>query len=231
MTILAVMGLTREEKIVGHADIRTIAGGGLSGRLAEKIAEQIAAKRPKGVISIGIAGALDPSLKVGDVLVAREIVAEGERFETHEGWSAALLKAMPGAHHAGFYGSEVIVMEGAEKRRLREATGAMAVDMESHVAARVAAAHGLPFAAVRVVSDTTHADLPPAFLNCMKPDGGINYAAITRSILGDPRQLPALMRTAREVEAAFASLVRRRGDLGPRLLGLVDVGEHPLDVA
>jgi len=231
VTTLAIMGLTREEKIVGHPEIRTIAGGGLSAKLAEKIAAAIAEKRPRGIISIGIAGALDPVLKVGDCLVAREIIAEGERFASHPDWSAALLRALPGAHHADFYGSEVIVMEGGEKRRLRETTGAMAVDMESHVAARVAAAHGLPFAAVRVVSDTTHADLPPAFLNCMKPDGGINYAAITKSILSDPRQLPALMRTAREVEAAFASLIRRRGDLGPRLLGLVDVGQHPLDVA
>ena len=219
MAVLAVMGLTREERIVGHPEIRTIAGGGLSGALAERIAAAIAERRPRGVISIGIAGALDPSLQVADCLVAREVISEGARHAADEAWTAAILAALAGARHADFYGSEVIVMEGAEKRRLREGTGALAVDMESHVAARVAAEHGLPFAAVRVVSDTTHHDLPPAFLNCMKPDGGINYAAITGSILKDPGQLPALMRTAREVEAAFKALQRHRTALGP-VLGL-----------
>lgn len=217
MAVLAVMGLTREQKIVGRPEIRTVAGGGLSAALADKIAAMIAERRPKGVISIGIAGALDPGLSVGDCLVARTVVSQGARHDADGAWTAAILSALPGARHADFWGSEVIVMEGAEKRRLREETGALAVDMESHVAARIAAEHGLPFAAVRVVSDTTHHDLPPAFLNCMRPDGGIDYAAITRSILGDPRQLPALMRTAREVEAAFRSLQRNRLALGPLL--------------
>jgi len=39
-------------------------------------------------------------------------------------------------------------------------TGALAVDTESHVVASVAAARGLPMAAVRVITDSAHYSLP-----------------------------------------------------------------------
>jgi len=41
----------------------------------------------------------------------------------------------------------------AAKRALYLKTGALAVDMESHIVAGVAAAHGLPVAAIRVITD------------------------------------------------------------------------------
>ena len=208
MTILAVMGLTSEQKIVARQGVRTICGGGISAALAYKIEAAIAEKRPLGIVSTGIAGALDPTLKVGDCVVVREVVAEGERYASHPEWTQSLTRALPHAHHADLYGSEVIVMGAADKMTLHGATGARAVDMESHVTARIAAAHGIPFAAIRVVSDTTREDLAPAFFVCMKPDGGVDYPAITRSILKNPAQLPSLIRTGIEVGAAFRELER-----------------------
>ena len=217
MAVLAVVGLKREQAIVAAPDIRVVAGGGASIRLAAAIEAMIAERRPLGVISIGVAGALDPTLAAGDCVVARTVVGAEVRYETDPAWSAAIIQALGDARSGDIYGSDRIVMTAAAKRDLFEATGALAVDMESHVAAKVAAAHGLPFAGVRVVSDTAGRDLPPAFQVGMEPDGGVAYGAIFCSILAQPWQLPTLMRSARDVETAFTELARRRAALGVRL--------------
>ncbi len=53
-------------------------------------------------------------------------------------------------------------------------TGADAVDMESHIAARYAAEHArLPFAAVRVISDPAHRELPKLTIGAIKPNGNV----------------------------------------------------------
>jgi hopanoid-associated phosphorylase len=229
VTVLAVMGLTREARIIGRAGVRTVCGGGVSAVLEERIERAIAEQRPAGVISTGIAGALDPALRLDDCIIPSAVVTEDGRWDTDPRWTAALRERHADALGDTLYGSDVIVMGAQEKLRLNRDTGAAAVDMESHVAARVAARHGLPFAVMRVVSDTTTHDLAPAVFVCMKPDGGIDLAALSRSILGDPGQIPSLIRTAIEAEGAFRALLRRHDLLGPGA-GCPDFGELALDV-
>jgi len=60
------------------------------------------------------------------------------------------------------------------KAKLYAATRASAADMESHVAARAARSRGLPFAALRVVSDAADRTLPPAACVALNPSGGID---------------------------------------------------------
>ena len=76
MTILAVTGLTKEAEIVGVADVVAVAGGGDAVSLAEKLNALHGDIR--GVISIGLAGALSPHLKVGDVVIADQIITGAE---------------------------------------------------------------------------------------------------------------------------------------------------------
>jgi nucleoside phosphorylase len=78
----------------------------------------------------------------------------------------------------------------AGKRALRAETGALAVDMESHVAARVAARRGLPFAVVRVISDSADEALPPAAQIGMKPDGAWRWARCWPRWPGTRRNCP-----------------------------------------
>ncbi|MCI0466858.1 MAG: phosphorylase, partial [Beijerinckiaceae bacterium] len=108
-------------------------------------------------------------------------------------------------------------------------TGALAADTESHVAARAAAAHNLPFAAFRVVADPAHRQLPHAALAAIRPDGSIAVGAIAGSLLRDPRQIPQLVRTANDARAAFFALFRGR-QLLSGALGFADFGEFLLDV-
>jgi len=115
-----------------------------------------------GIISFGIAGGLAPDLAAGDWVVGSSVRTEEECFPTDRVWAQALLAALPGAVHAEIIGADAPVAHPSEKRRLHARTGAVAVDNESHVAARIAAAHRIPFAACRAVIDPAHSVLPPA---------------------------------------------------------------------
>jgi hypothetical protein len=102
--------------------------------------------------------------------------------------------------------------------------------MESHIVARVARRHRLPFAAVRVISDAAHRTLPLAARVGMKSDGRMDLPAVLRSLLANPGQLLDLIRTGLEAERAFRALLRGYRRLGPRLAG-PDLAEPLLDMA
>ena len=51
----------------------------------------------------------------------------------------------------------------------------------------------------------------------MKPSGGIALGRVLQSVSHEPHQIPALMRTNRETEKAFAALLRCLDALGPGL--------------
>ena len=145
--------------------------------------------------------------------------------------NAAGRRAMP--RHISFgdiAGSDIPLATAKEKRMLHERTGAVAVDMESHVAARIAAEHRIPFAAFRVVTDPSERALPPAALVATHPEGTVAFGAILRSLIGRPAQVPSLVRIALDSWAARRALVPSRRFLGANL-GLPDLREHLLDVA
>jgi adenosylhomocysteine nucleosidase len=217
VTIIAVTGLAKEAKIVGVADVVAVAGGGDSDGLAKKL--DALHGDLKGVISIGLAGALSPHLKVGDIVIADQIITGLENWDCHEGWRVRLLSRLPQAHQGQIFGSDVIIEKAETKSGLYDTTGALAVDMESQVAARFAAKRNLPLAALRVISDDATHVLPPAALVAMKPDGGIALGRVLGSLFRKPTQVPALVRTARGSNKAFAELLRCRDLLGVGLAG------------
>lgn len=206
MTILAVTGMTKEAEIVGVADVVAVAGGGDAVSLAAKLNALHGDIR--GVISIGLAGALSPHLKVGDIVIAEKIITGAEDWECHAGWRNRLVSRLPHAHQGNMFGSDVIIEKPETKSGLYTTTGALAVDMESQVAARFARARNLPLAGLRVISDDASHVLPPAALVAMKPDGGIALGRVLGSIFKKPTQIPALIRTARASNKAFAELLR-----------------------
>ena len=123
------------------------------------------------------------------------------------------------------YADGVLATTSAAKRALHAATGAVVIDMESHIAARVAARHGLPFAIVRVVSDTAADTLPSAFAVAMRRGGGTDVAAMLRSLATRPGQIPDFARASANATRALGVLRRVGRLLGPRL-GLPDLRER-----
>jgi len=215
--ILAATGLQRERRIVAGPDVEAIAGGGDPVRL-EAVLDGHAGSA-SGIISIGIAGALAAGLPVGQWVVADAVLVDGESLSTDPAWTNRLAARLPEAARGVLLGVNAMVAEATQKASLHSMTGAVAVDMESHIVARVARRHRLPFAAARVISDAAHHNLPPAVLVGMKSDGGMNLPAVLRSLLANPGQLPALIRTGLEAERGFRALLGGHRRLGPRLGG------------
>ncbi|MFC0408244.1 phosphorylase family protein [Roseomonas elaeocarpi] len=207
--------MRREARLLRGAGVRVVTGGGDPAALEERLAPLAAEAR--GIISIGIAGALAPGLVPGDWVVGGAVLDGVERLPVDPDWSDALLESLPGAVPGLILGSDVIVGGPRQKAMLRRSSGAAAVDMESHVAARVARRYGLPFAAARVISDGAERGLPEAALVAMRPDGGVSLPAVFGSVIRDPLQIPALIRTGMEAGRAFRALLRGHRGLGPRL--------------
>lgn len=227
MTILVATGLRRERRLLDGPGLRVVAGGGDSRRL-EATLDRLAGEA-RGIISIGIAGGLSPGLRSGHWVVATAVRDDVISIPTDPAWTQRLLGGLPGATAGTIAGVHAIVAEAAQKAVLHRATGASAVDMESHIAGRVAQRFQLPFAAARVVSDAAHQTLPPAARVGMRPDGAIDVSAVLRSLIAEPGQLGALIRTGVDAERSFRSLLRGHRLLGRGLCG-PDVGELPRNV-
>jgi hypothetical protein len=119
--------------------------------------------------------------------------------------------------HADIVGIDAPVADPSDKRSLHAQSGAAAVDTESHIAARIAAAHQVPFAACRAIIDAADKRLPPAALVGLRPDGTANVGAVLGSVIQQPGQLPTLVRTALDAWIARAALYRGRRMLGAGL--------------
>ncbi len=219
-----------EAKAAHGPDIRVLSGGGDCVRLAAELEEAVA-NGAAAVISFGIAGGLAPGLKAGTCLIARSVLTEeGERFEADIAWARKLSLAVGGAPIVDLAGVDTPAVGPAAKRALHVRTGAVAVDMESHIAARIAAKHKLPFVALRVVADPAERQLPHAALVGMRPDGSVAVGAVLASLARQPRQIPLLVRTALDARAAFSTLFRSREMLSGSL-GFGDFRELLFDMA
>jgi adenosylhomocysteine nucleosidase len=213
MSVIAVTGLAREARIARRSRAVAVIGGGDAQLLASRLEEAIRAGA-KGIISFGIAGALAPLLKPGDTVIATHVVHGDERYPTDPRWTAALRKKLPFATPAIIVGHGEIVSHVDGKRRLFAISGAHAVDTESHIAARIARRHNIPFAAIRTISDAASRGLPPAALVPVTPGGHIRLGRVLGSVATEPQQIADLLTTGREAGRAFRALLRCRNALG-----------------
>jgi adenosylhomocysteine nucleosidase len=206
VSVIAIVGLPREARIVGTVAVPVIAGGRVD-IVRRRIDREIEGS-VSGVISIGIAGALAPNLRVGDCIIAREIVVDGKRFRTDTTWGDGLAGRLAEAKSGAIASVRQPAADKDAKAALHLATGADAVDMESGIAAEVAASRDLPFAALRIISDDAFDSLPHAARVAMKDGGGLDLAAVMGSLLTRPTQIPRLIGTARNAGRAFRVLLR-----------------------
>jgi len=172
------------------------------------------ARGASGIISFGIAGGLAPGLAAGDWVVASGVRSGNDVITTDRAWAQRLLEILPNAVHAHVVGADAVVQGPAEKYQLYDETGSAAVDMESHIAAEIAAEHHIPFAACRVIIDAAHRALPPAATLRLRPDGSPDVVGVARSVWQNPGQLPGLIRTAVDLQIARRALQSGRKQLG-----------------
>ena len=226
--ILVVCGLKVEARLAKGRGVRTCVGGGRSEALAAAIDREIAAG-VDAIVSFGLCGALVPTLVPGTLIVATSTIFAGRSLGVEARWSELLERRLPDALRESLAGSETIVSDDGEKRRMHDETGAAAVDMESHIAAMAAGRHGIPFVALRAVADPLDRPLPPAASVAMREDGSIDFLAVIRSIVKDRSQLPALLAIGRDTRVALRALGRGRRLAGAGF-GYADLDQLLVDV-
>jgi adenosylhomocysteine nucleosidase len=211
--VIAFVGMAFEAKIAAGPGVLVVCRN--NRRDLATVAGNAARKGYRGIISFGVAGGLASNLRTGDWVVASHVLESQVTRSTDAAWSNSLLEVIAGASYAPILGVDAPVAEPTMKRDLHRATGAAAVDMESHVVARLAAAHGLAFAAMRVIVDPADRAIPPAAVLGMGRDGGADIWAVVRNLIAHPSQLSLLARVAADAITARAELLRVRRLLGP----------------
>lgn len=168
------------------------------------------------LLSFGVAGGLSPELRPGDCVVASSVMDARSLYWADPVWTDRLAEMAPGIRRGGIVGVDAVVQDPGAKRALGLKTGAIAVDMESHLVARAAREQGLAFAVVRVIIDPAERVVPDAALFPLKLRGGAYLTALVSELAARPSELFALLRIAVDSYAARASLLRIRRALGPQ---------------
>ena len=213
--VLIVTGLVQEARIA--------AGPGMTVICSSSDPQQLRALLTvfdpttiRGVISFGVAGGLDPTLKSGDVVVATEVLAGDARWLAGLPLNEELIASVGLGRRivrGRLAGAEQLVVARHLKAALHLETGAAAVDMESHIAADYAAKARLPFAALRVISDPATRALPPLAMTAIKPNGDIDLRKVLRGIARNPLTALDLVSTGIDFNRALRSLRGCRGFL------------------
>ena len=163
------------------------------------------------VVSTGYAGAVGPA-GIGAVILGTEILnwttdhAQAS-FSSDPALLAIAREAADSARVPWSQGAvatvEHVVWRAEAKQALGKASGAIAVDMESAAIAQAAAAVGVPFLLVRVVSDRADENLPMDFNLWLTPGGRVRAVA---QLVMRPSILRALFQMKRQVEQGAQNL-------------------------
>jgi len=217
--VIAVTGMAFEARIAHGAGVQAVYAA-RSDLLERALAAALAAGA-SGVISFGTAGGLAAELGAGTLIVADAIDGPGGRIPTDSAWRERIVSKLTAEPLGAPWQCGVLAAVTApltsteQKAALNRTRGALAVDMESHVAAAMAQAHGLPFMACRAIVDPAWRALPEAAIAGLRDDGTTAIVPILASLLRAPSQLGAMIRLAGDARAARATLTQVRRTLGP----------------
>ena len=208
LTVLCTSGLASEARIARKAGFSVVVGAGHRGRTATLV--ESALEHASCLVSFGIAGALAPDLRPGDVVLSGEVIAPDGRWRSDPAMCRRLgrLASEIGAVEGPVFGAPSILAARREKERAWNATGALAVDLESDVVARAAQQAGIPFLVLRSIADTLYRELPSAALIPLAADGTPEVLRVLADVFRRPRQIGALCGLALETRTALSALVR-----------------------
>lgn len=156
----------------------------------------------RAVLSTGFAGALDPSLQVGDIFVADCVRGGGLEYGARLPSSCP-----PGARRGVLLTVDEVVVSARAKQSLLS-RGAQAVDMEAAAVASAAAEHGVGFYCVRSISDGAGQDLPIDLNRAIRQDGTFSAMGVVRQARLDARRWAGVARLWRDARVASRALGR-----------------------
>ncbi|KGB91738.1 phosphorylase superfamily protein [Burkholderia cepacia] len=214
LPVIAVTGMAFEARIARGDGVEAVFAA-RADRL-ERALTDATARGCAGIVSFGTAGGLAPDLAPGALVIASAIDGPFGRVETDAGWSTRLVAALHDTPLWARVARGTVAAVGApvvgeqDKASLHRAKGALAVDMESHIAAAFAAARGVPFAVCRAIVDPAWRTLPRAATAGLRDDGSTAILPILRELLKQPSQLGPLLQVASDARAARTTLIQAR---------------------
>lgn len=177
-----------------YDDIRVaVVESGAGFARARKAAQALVdAHTPEWILSAGFSGALQPEIQVGHIVTADSIVdAHGHEMKLDMNMPA---DPAHGLHVGRLVTADALVRTVREKQALAEATGGLAVDLESLAVAQVARDTKTRFLAVRVISDDMSADLPEEVMSILGRTGSIRAGAVAGALWKRPSSARDLWR-------------------------------------
>ncbi|MBR8207187.1 phosphorylase [Burkholderia cenocepacia] len=214
LPVIAVTGMAFEARIARGDGVEAVFAA-RADRL-ERALTEATSRGCAGIVSFGTAGGLAPDLVPGALVIANAIDGPFGRVATDAGWSTRLVAALHDTPVWARVTRGTIAAVGApvvseqDKASLHHAKGALAVDMESHIAAAFAAARGVPFAVCRAIVDPAWRTLPSAATAGLRDDGSTAILPILRELLKQPSQLGPLLQVASDARAARTTLIQAR---------------------
>jgi adenosylhomocysteine nucleosidase len=182
---------------------------------AQATVDRLIAEGAEAILSFGLAGGLDPSIPPGALIIPEGVLlpeSDGLKvLETDRRWRNRLVNLLSS-------GSEVRenpllcsfepVLGVADKAKLHQDSEAGAVDMESALIARAAANRGVPFLALRAVSDCAGTAIPAAAAAAMTAGGRLNIWPIIVALATGQLNLLDLLHVGQQSQLATGNLSR-----------------------
>jgi adenosylhomocysteine nucleosidase len=184
---------------LGAADVTAALTGMGSIAAAEATRRMLDAGSVDHIVVVGMAGGIDYSLAIGDVVVPKTVIdgATGTEYRPDP------LGETPsdGVLHTS---DEFIV--DPERLAAMRARGVVALDMESAAIGAVCRERGCPWSVFRAISDRSSDGLADeAVFRLARPDGSPNLPAVARLVARQPRRIVDLVRLGRDARVATQS--------------------------
>lgn len=188
-------------------------------RAAQAARALIKAANPQLLVSVGVAGAVNADLEIGDVVAARNtcLLDKGTPgpFQplahlSDAAWQAAVQALQP--RRARLFPGIAVTTRGSQY--IQTQSGEMVnpvLEMETMGIAQIAAEYGILLLSLRAISDGPRAPIPFNLEALMDEEYSLRMGEIIKAILAHPQMLPQFVRmgrnTTRAAETAAIALI------------------------
>jgi adenosylhomocysteine nucleosidase len=177
---------------------------------ARRAAQRLIAQGAERLLSWGCAGALDDTLKPGDLCLPAVLCnAAQQRFTTDNDWRQQVCAALADRFSicTGVLTESLhIAGSSAEKADLHKQRAAQLVDMESCACAAAAVQADITFLAIKAIADPADMDLPAAISYAMQENGQVALGKLVVYVLKHPHEIAGLIKLGRHFQAAKNTL-------------------------
>lgn len=161
-------------------------------------------------ISSGLAGALKPNYRIGQILAAQEVrsgdiqpAEPGDLLQSSEALFS-FAKECGATPVKRFHTVGRVIGKAIEKKHLGET--ADAVEMESFVVMDEARRRGVPAIAIRAISDSSDEDLPFDMTGVFTEQGRISMPLVLAQVAKHPQSISAVMKLGQSAKTAATEL-------------------------